>query len=60
MIAATPVDHTVPVRAGFNQSPQSAATATHAANQNSIVRASTPRMANLWAARGKRLGARTR
>jgi hypothetical protein len=41
-------------------SPQSAATATQPANQNSIVRASTPRMANLCAAAGKRDGARAR
>jgi len=54
-----PAPHTPP-RDPHPISPHSAATATQPANQNSMVRASTPMMANLWAAAGKREGARTR
>jgi hypothetical protein len=40
--------------------PHRVATATKAANQKSMVRASTAQIANLWAAAGKRVGARVR
>lgn len=58
-IAATPQLQKVPWPT-HQLSPHREATATKAANQKTMVTNSTPAIAYLWAAAGKRAGARTR